>query len=95
MATQYPECLFTAIEVIPDSLQALPSLPNISFIRDRPYDKGIDFPDNSVDYIHLRSMGLTVGMDKWPLLFKEARRILKPDGVIRIEEICNAVSFHA
>jgi hypothetical protein len=30
MATQYPECHFTAVEVIPGSLQALPSLPNIS-----------------------------------------------------------------
>lgn len=93
MATQYPECHFTAVEVIPDSLQALPSLPNVNFVRDRPYHKGLDFPDNSIDYIHLRSMGLSIGLDKWPQLFQEARRILKPDGVIRIEEISHAVSF--
>ncbi|KAG2210254.1 hypothetical protein INT47_003239 [Mucor saturninus] len=90
MATQYPECHFTAVEVIPNSLQALPSLPNISFQRDQLFTQGLDFPDESIDYVHLRSMGLSINAEKWPLLYAELRRILKPDGVVRLEEIHHA-----
>ncbi|CAO3639449.1 unnamed protein product [Mucor hiemalis] len=86
MATQYPDCFFTAVEVIPDSLQALPTLPNIAFDRE-PYHKGLNFPDGSVDFVHLRSMGFCIGLDKWAFLMKEVYRILKPDGLVRIEEI--------
>lgn len=92
MATQYPECHFTAVEVIPGSLQALPSLPNISFQREKPFSQGLDFADESIDYIHFRSMGLSIGFDKWPNLYAEVKRVLKPDGVIRLEEIHHAVS---
>lgn len=92
MATQYPDCFFTAVEVIPDSLQALPTLPNIAFDRE-PYHKGLNFPDGSVDFVHLRSMGFCIGLDKWAFLMKEVYRILKPDGLVRIEEIDHNVSF--
>lgn len=93
MATQFPQCTFTAVEVIPGSLQALPSLPNIEFQRDTDFKEGLNFEDGSIDYIHFRSMGINIGIDKWPNLYKEVRRILKPDGIIRIEEIHNAVRF--
>ncbi|GAA5802315.1 S-adenosyl-L-methionine-dependent methyltransferase [Helicostylum pulchrum] len=92
MATQFPQCTFTAVEVIPGSLQALPSLPNIEFQRDTDFKEGLNFEDGSIDYIHFRSMGINIGIDKWPNLYKEVRRILKPDGIIRIEEIHNAPS---
>jgi SAM-dependent methyltransferase len=90
MATQYPECYFTAVEIVPDSLQALPMLPNIAFDRE-PYQQGLNFADNSIDYIHLRSMGYCVGLQNWNALMKEVYRILKPDGLIRIEEIDHSV----
>lgn len=93
MATQYPDCHFTAVEVIPNSLQALPSLPNISFKRDQTFAQGLDFPDESIDYVHLRSMGLSINSEKWPILYAELRRVLKPDGVVRVEEIHHAVSY--
>lgn len=93
MATQYPECHFTSVEVIPNSLQALPSLPNVDFRREQPFNASLDFPDASVDYVHLRSLGISISGDKWPILYREVNRILKPDGIIRLEEIHHAVSY--
>lgn len=91
MATQYPDCFFTAVEILPNSLQALPALPNIAFDRE-PYQKGLNFPDASIDVVHLRSMGYCVSLNNWKNLMKEVHRILKPDGVIRLEEIDHSVS---
>ncbi|KAI8985819.1 S-adenosyl-L-methionine-dependent methyltransferase [Pilobolus umbonatus] len=91
MATHYPRCQFIGIELVRSLTQGVPLLPNVTFILGN-LENGFDIADSSVSYIHLRSMGTFLTTDKWPKLLKEFRRILKPDGLIRIEEIHHSPS---
>ncbi|CAO3628991.1 unnamed protein product [Mucor fragilis] len=88
MATHYPDCKFTAVELASEPIQVLPELPNITCERGDVLEKGfISVENESVDYIHLRSPGFLIKKHCWAKIFAEIHRILKPDGVIRIEEM--------
>lgn len=93
MATHYPDCKFTAVELASEPIQVLPELPNITCERGDVLEKGfISVENESVDYIHLRSPGFLIKKHCWAKIFAEIHRILKPDGVIRIEEMHHSVS---
>lgn len=94
MATQYPDCRFFGIELIPNSfLQDFPPLPNVTFERGLPYNEIFEkFKDNSVDYVHLRTCSGYLDVTRWTLLIQDIFRALKPGGVIRVEDIHNQPS---
>ncbi|KAF1797419.1 S-adenosyl-L-methionine-dependent methyltransferase, partial [Mucor lusitanicus] len=86
MATHYPDCKFTAIELASEQIQVLPELPNITCERGDALERGfISAKDGSVDYIHLRSVGSLVKKHCWAKIFAEIHRVLKPD----VKEIFN------
>ncbi|KAF4862724.1 Secondary metabolism regulator LAE1 [Colletotrichum siamense] len=43
------------------------------------------YPENSIDYIHLRHMAPAI--KNWPKLLKEAHRVLKPGGWIELQDM--------
>ncbi|CEG68836.1 hypothetical protein RMATCC62417_05016 [Rhizopus microsporus] len=94
LATQYPDCRFFGIEIIPNSfLQDFPPLPNVTFERGLPYNEIFEkFKDNSVDYVHLRTCSGYLDVTRWTLLIQDIFRVLKPGGVIRVEDIHNQPS---
>lgn len=93
MATHYPECSFIGIELATHTSDNIPPLANVKFERGNIFEDGLDLEDNSIDYIHLRSVGSIICTSQWPLIFNEINRILKPEGVIRIEELEHSVSL--
>lgn len=87
MATHYPHCHFTGVQVGNESAQNVPALSNISFEFGDIFRNGLPFPDSSIDYVHLRLVGKIITAENWPKLFIEISRVLKPKGVIRIEDL--------
>ncbi|CEI95828.1 hypothetical protein RMCBS344292_10005 [Rhizopus microsporus] len=88
------DCRFFGIEIIPNSfLQDFPPLPNVTFERGLPYNEIFEkFKDNSVDYVHLRTCSGYLDVTRWTLLIQDIFRVLKPGGVIRVEDIHNQPS---
>lgn len=90
MATQYPECQFIGIDSPSEENAALHNntlpLPNARFeIVDLATDS-LPVPSNSVDVVHIRTLTSRLKIEGWPNVFREARRILKPNGIIQIVE---------
>jgi len=50
------------------------------------YEKGLPFPDNSVDAITISHSIFMVAEKDWPYVLGECFRVLKPRGIIRITE---------
>jgi ubiquinone/menaquinone biosynthesis C-methylase UbiE len=46
----------------------------------------LDFPDASFDLVNVRFISAFMLRDKWPALFQEVRRVLRPGGVMRLTE---------
>jgi ubiquinone/menaquinone biosynthesis C-methylase UbiE len=58
---------------------------NISF-RVMDILKPLDFPEASFDLINARFLSSFMLRDKWPLLFREVLRVLRPGGIVRLTE---------
>ncbi len=48
--------------------------------------KPLAFPDNAFDLINARFLSSFMLRDKWPLLFREIIRVLRPGGIVRLTE---------
>lgn len=46
----------------------------------------LDFPDASFDLVNVRYINAFMLRDKWPVLFQEIRRVLRPGGILRLTE---------
>jgi ubiquinone/menaquinone biosynthesis C-methylase UbiE len=49
--------------------------------------KPLDFPDASFDLVNARTLFSSLKPDDWPALLQECKRILRPDGVLRLTEL--------
>lgn len=52
----------------------------------------LDFPDKSFDLVNMRLIFGFMTPERWPVLFNECKRILRPGGIIRVTEIERALS---
>ncbi|KAK6212228.1 hypothetical protein QIS74_10182 [Colletotrichum tabaci] len=82
MGDEYPEAEVTGIDLSPIQPAYVPV--NVSFIIDDAEAEWL-YPDNSIDYIHIRHMGPAI--KNWTKLFAQAFRALKPGGWIEIQEL--------
>ncbi|KAK0377687.1 TAM domain methyltransferase [Colletotrichum limetticola] len=83
MGDNYPEADIDGIDLSPIQPGFVP--PNVRFLVD---DAEADwlYPDNSVDFIHLRHMAPFI--KDWPRLLRQAySRVLKPGGWIELQEL--------
>ncbi|KAL0097863.1 S-adenosyl-L-methionine-dependent methyltransferase [Phycomyces blakesleeanus] len=86
LATQYPECEFVGTAESTDNVPTNTLLPNVQF--EIYTQRGpMPFEDNSVDVVHMRALGLSYTQENWSNVLREAYRILKPSGVVHIEEM--------
>ncbi len=60
--------------------------PNVSF-QVMDILKPLDFPANSLDLVNARLISTLVPRDKWPFLFAECLRVLRPGGIMRLTEV--------
>jgi SAM-dependent methyltransferase len=58
---------------------------NVSF-RVMDILKPLDFPEASFDLVNARFISGFMLRDKWPLLFREVLRVLRPGGILRLTE---------
>lgn len=58
---------------------------NVSF-RVMDILKPLDFPDSSFDLVNARLISGFMMRDKWPFFFREALRVLRPGGFVRLTE---------
>ncbi|TEA18275.1 Secondary metabolism regulator LAE1 [Colletotrichum sidae] len=82
MGDEYPEADVTGIDLSPIQPPYLP--PNVSFIVDDVEEEWL-YPDDSIDYIHVRNMGAAI--KDWTKLLEQAYRVLKPGGWIELQEM--------
>ena len=78
---EYPGAEITGIDLSP--IQPLWVPPNVKFIVDDAEMEWVD-PPNSLDYVHLRHMALTI--KDMPRLLAQAFRALKPGGWIELQD---------
>ncbi|CCF43091.1 TAM domain methyltransferase [Colletotrichum higginsianum] len=82
MGDEYPEADIIGIDLSPIQPDFVP--PNVQFIVDDAEVEWV-YPDDTFDYVHLRNMAPSI--KKWPELFAEAYRVLKPGGWIEMQEM--------
>lgn len=90
MAARYPQTQITGIDVYPiQRRKGVP--PNVKFVIADVEDPW-DFPDNSIDFVHARS--IAGGVRDWPALLRQAYTKLKPGGLFEMTEIAlNVLDF--
>ncbi|KAI9354023.1 S-adenosyl-L-methionine-dependent methyltransferase [Pilaira anomala] len=84
VATEYPSCEFIGVDmcdIFPTNIRP----PNVSFQVGNVLEK-LPFADNSFDLVNLRLFIIALKREEWPILIKEAYRILKPGGYVQMVE---------
>ncbi|KAL2883730.1 hypothetical protein SGCOL_000877 [Colletotrichum sp. CLE4] len=82
MGDNYPEAEIDSIDLSPIQPGFVP--PNVKFLVDDAEAEWL-YPDNSIDFIHLRHMAPFI--KDWPKLLRQAYRVLKPGGWIELQEL--------
>jgi ubiquinone/menaquinone biosynthesis C-methylase UbiE len=92
MAVENPKSYFHGIDIAA-MFDSQVKLNNTEFSLGNVL-KGLPFPDNSVDFIHMRLFLAALRKDEWPVAVKEAFRILKPGGGFQLCEYLARVSTY-
>lgn len=90
-AVKYPNSNFTGVDKVPIS-EIMFAMPNVTFVLGYVLD-GLDFPDNSFDYIQMRTYASVFTRDEWPIALREAHRLLKPGGCVGFVEYESRVNI--
>ncbi|KAI8993612.1 S-adenosyl-L-methionine-dependent methyltransferase [Pilobolus umbonatus] len=84
VATEYPLSQFTGVDmcdIFPTNVR--PS--NVNFEVGNLLD-GLDYPDNTFDFINARLFIIALKKEEWVVVMKEAYRLLKPGGFLQCVE---------
>jgi ubiquinone/menaquinone biosynthesis C-methylase UbiE len=82
MAHDYPHWSITGLDLLDVQPSAIKP-KNAHFVQGDVLDA--PFPDQSFDYIHLRTMASgSITVDQWPGVLEQVKRLLKPGGVLEM-----------
>ncbi|TEA10617.1 Secondary metabolism regulator LAE1 [Colletotrichum sidae] len=82
MGEKYPEAEIDGLDLSPIQPPFVP--PNVSFLVDDVEAEWL-YPENSIDYVHLRHMAPSI--KDWPKLLCQAYKALKPGGWLELQDI--------
>lgn len=83
-ATEYPYSHFIGVDmcdVFPNNVRP----PNVTFQVGNVLQR-LNFPENTFDFINIRLFIIALKSEEWPILIKEAYRLLKPGGYLQCVE---------
>lgn len=84
MITEFPNCTYEGCDIVDlTNKKITPKQFNWKYGN---FLERLDYPDNTFDFIHMRLLILSVREVDWPIVLKEALRVLKPGGVIQWKE---------
>ncbi|KAJ1560813.1 hypothetical protein HK405_005881 [Cladochytrium tenue] len=84
MAKSYPKTSFIGMDVAEYEHTDVPS--NATF-QTGDILRGLDFPDNTFDFVFQRYLLLGIPADRWPWVIQELIRVTKPAGYIQLFEM--------
>ncbi|KAJ1548973.1 hypothetical protein HK405_012000, partial [Cladochytrium tenue] len=83
MSKAFPKADFVGVDIATYGHHNLPA--NVTF-ETKDVTNGLDFPDNTFDLVHQRSLMLAYKTEQWPAVLKELIRVTKPGGYIQLVE---------
>ncbi|CAG8450229.1 13512_t:CDS:2 [Funneliformis mosseae] len=84
LSTQYMNSKFVGIDIMPIfPVEIKPE--NLEFIEGDVLN-GLPFDDNTFDFVHQETMGLSWTKDNWPFVISEYIRVTKPGGYIQFSD---------
>lgn len=90
MIYDYPNCTYEGCDIV--------SVTNSNVSQSQVHYsygnvlEGLDYPDNSFDFVHMRLFILALREDEWPIAIKEVLRVTKPGGIFQLLEFDLKVS---
>ncbi len=84
MINDYPDCEYEGCDMVElTSDNVVPSQVKFSLGN---VVEGLNYPDNTFDFVHMRLFILALREVEWPIAIKEILRVTKPGGMIQLLE---------
>ncbi|CAO3649558.1 unnamed protein product [Mucor hiemalis] len=83
MILDYPKCDYQGCDIVQVTNTNITSRFKFSYGN---VLEGLDFPDNTFDFVHMRLFILALREVEWPVAIKEILRVTKPGGIIQLLE---------
>ncbi|KAH8835498.1 hypothetical protein DL96DRAFT_1702477 [Flagelloscypha sp. PMI_526] len=87
-AKEWPNCHFTGFDLVnlqlPTFLLEDEIAERINWVHGNFLTTKLPFEDDEFDHIHIQGIAKGVPENKWPYLFEEVNRILRPGGAIEV-----------
>jgi ubiquinone/menaquinone biosynthesis C-methylase UbiE len=85
MVSEYPNCTYDGCDIV-NVINENFKPPQFCYSYGNVLE-GLDYEDNTFDFVHIRCLILAIREDEWPKVIKEAIRVTKPGGMIMFVEI--------
>ncbi|CEP10542.1 hypothetical protein [Parasitella parasitica] len=85
MATEFPDSQFYGIDILANYPKLVK--PANTFFSQQDILKGLPYPDDYFEYIHMRQVYSCFSEEDWATIMKEIKRLLKPGGYIELRDI--------
>lgn len=83
MILEYPKCEYEGCDIVEVTNT---NIANRFNFRHGNVLEGLDYPDNTFDFVHMRLFILALREVEWPIAIKEILRVTKPGGMIQLLE---------
>lgn len=84
MIVDYPDCQYEGCDMVEvTNSNVVPIQVKYSFGN---VLEGLNYPDNTFDFVHMRLFILALREIEWPIAIKEILRVTKPGGMIQLIE---------
>ncbi|KAL9555957.1 hypothetical protein MBANPS3_002106 [Mucor bainieri] len=87
MATEFPDSQFYGIDILANYPTTVKPANTLFCQHDILDPKGLPYPDDYFDYIHMRQVYSCFSEQDWVTVMKEIKRLLKPGGYIELRDI--------